>query len=133
MATAGYSATPQARKLGLNPGVRLGLVATPDGWSLTEPPDGLVDAPGSSPADVVLAFVRSAADLRSGIAALGERVRPSGAVWVLWPRKAAGHVSDVDEFLVRECVLPLGMVDTKVAAVDEDWSGLKVVWRLTHR
>ena len=58
-----------------------------------------------------------------------ERIFPSGAIWVAWPRKAAGHVSDVDENLIRNTALSMGLVDVKVAAIDTDWSGLKLVWR----
>jgi hypothetical protein len=60
-------------------------------------------------------------------------VFPVGAVWVAWPRKAAGHVSDVTENAIRAAALEIGMVDTKVAAIDEDWSGLKIVWRKENR
>jgi hypothetical protein len=63
----------------------------------------------------------------------GEQIFPAGACWVAWPRKAAGHVSDVDENAIRDAALELGMVDVKVAAIDEDWSGLKIVWRKENR
>jgi hypothetical protein len=62
-----------------------------------------------------------------------ELVFPAGAVWVAWPRKAAGHDSDVDENAIREAALAIGLVDVKVAAIDEDWSGLKIVWRKENR
>jgi len=128
--TAGYSATPQARKLGLKPGLRLGLIDPPRGWRLVDPPP---TAPaGDGPADVLIAFVRTAAEL-DGLPDLGERIFPDGALWVAWPRKAAGHVSDVTENGIRDAVLPHGLVDVKVAAIDDDWSGLKVVWRKERR
>jgi hypothetical protein len=60
---------------------------------------------------------------------LGRRVFPAGAVWVAWPRKAAGHTSDILEQTIRDVALPLGLVDVKVAAIDRDWSGLRLVWR----
>ena len=125
----GYSATPQARKLGLKPGQRVDIVAAPRGWSLDDPPDFDLVAHGS--VDVLIAFVRSPGDLDA--AAWGERIFPDGAVWVAWPRKAAGHVSDVTDNGIRDAVLPLGLVDVKVAAIDDDWSGLKVVWRTERR
>lgn len=128
--TAGYSATPQARKLGLRPGTRLGLEAPPDGWSLEDPPP-VTDA-GDGPADVLLVFLRSAAELPR-LPALGQRIFPDGAMWVAWPRRAAGHVSDVTDNDIREAVLPHGLVDVKVAAIDTDWSGLKIVWRTERR
>jgi hypothetical protein len=85
------------------------------------------------PADVIVAFVRSSGDLAQRLPDLAERIFPSGALWIAWPRRAGGHVSDVTDGVVREHVLPLGLVDVKVAAIDEDWSGLRVVWRVANR
>jgi hypothetical protein len=130
VATAGYSTTPQARKLGLKPGLRLALVDPPPDWRLDAPPP--LEPARSGPADVVIAFVRRASAL-PGLVALGERIFPDGALWAAWPRKAAGHVSDVTENGIREAVLPHGLVDVKVAAIDADWSGLKLVWRTERR
>jgi hypothetical protein len=124
--TSGYSATPQARKLGLKPGMRLDLVGPAPGWQLADPPE-VVRAVGG-PADLIIWFVRAAAELTEA-AEHGRRIFPAGAMWVAWPRKAAGHDSDVTENAIREAVLPLGLVDVKVAAIDPDWSGLKIVWR----
>ena len=126
---AGYSPTPQARKLGLKPDLRVCLDDAPPGWVLDDPPD--LDLVADGPVDVLIAFVRSPDDLDA--AGWGERIFPNGAVWVAWPRKAAGHVSDVTENGIRDAVLPLGLVDVKVAAIDNDWSGLKVVWRIEKR
>jgi len=125
---------PQSAKLGLKPGHRVALVARPDGWSLSDPPAGLVDAgPADEPADVVIAFCRFAAELGERLPALGKRIFPAGAIWVAWPRRAAGHTSDITDNVIREVALPLGLVDVKVAAIDEDWSGLRLVWRVEHR
>lgn len=124
--TAGYSGTPQARKLGIKAGGRLGLVAASPGWALEDPPPTVPAEDG--PADVLIWFVRAAAEL-AGVAAHGERIFPDGALWIAWPRRAAGHDSDVTDGVVRDAVLPLGLVDVKVAAIDPDWSGLKIVWR----
>jgi hypothetical protein len=125
---AGYSPTPQVRKLGIKPGHRVCLERA-GAWTLTDPPD--VEYVTDGPADVIVAFVRTPAELRA--AEWGERIFPDGSVWVAWPRKAAGHVSDVTENGIRDAVLPLGLVDVKVAAIDDDWSGLKVVWRRERR
>jgi hypothetical protein len=125
----GYSATPQARKLGIKPGSRVALVGA-EGWTLTDPPD--IDEAGEGPADVIVAFVHTAAALDT-IATLGKRIFPDGSLWIAWPRKAAGHVSDMTENAIRESALPLGLVDVKVAAIDDDWSGLKLVWRKERR
>ena len=83
-------------------------------------------------ADVIIAFVRTAAEL-DRVEPSGSAIFPDGALWIAWPRKAAGHVSDVTENAIREAALPLGLVDVKVAAIDDDWSGLKLVWRREKR
>lgn len=126
---AGYSGTPQLKKLGIVPGVRLDVVGTPASWRFETEPDSVERVADGEPADVILAFARSARDVAELIPTLGERIRPAGALWIAWPRKAAGHVSDVTENLLRDVALPLGLVDVKVAAIDVDWSGLKLVWR----
>lgn len=126
------AAAPQARKLGLKAGLRVGLDAPPNGWRLTEPPGGLLP-PDEDGADVMLAFFRAADEIASRLPALANRVFPAGAVWALWPRRAAGHVSDITDNVVRSHALELGLVDVKVAAVDEDWSGLRLVWRTRNR
>ena len=130
-ASAVYSDTPQLRKLGIVEGTTVAVVGRPRGWSFAEElPSGVILAKASAgtAVDVVLVFVRAATMLEA-LPGWGERIFPSGAVWVAWPRKAAGHVSDVDENLTRDSALALGLVDVKVAAIDVDWSGLKLVWR----
>lgn len=129
---SGYSGTPQLKKLGIVPGVRLSVVGADPTWHFETEPQG-VELVTGGPADVVLAFAHSAADVRGLIPTLGERIRPAGALWIAWPRKAAGHTSDVTENLLRDVALPLGLVDVKVAAIDTDWSGLKIVWRRENR
>ena len=128
--SVGYSATPQARKLGLKPGLRLGLVNAPAGWAPTDPPPTVPAADGA--ADVLIVFVRSAAEL-AGLVEQARRVFPDGALWVAWPRRAGGHVSDVSENGIRDAVLPHGLVDVKVAAIDATWSGLAFVRRVRDR
>ena len=124
--TAGYSGTPQARKLGIKAGLRVALDAAPPGWQLADPPP--VDVVARGPVDVLVWFVRAAAEL-ADVGPRAARIFPAGALWIAWPRKAAGHVSDVTDNGIRAAVLPLGLVDVKVAALDVDWSGLKIVWR----
>ncbi len=129
---AGYSGTPQARKIGLSSVATWDVVGSAAGWRLEEPPvEELRRASGS--VDVLLAFVRSAADVEPTIIELERRIFPAGALWMAWPRKAAGHVSDVTESLIRDTALARGLVDVKVAALDHDWSALKVVWRRENR
>jgi hypothetical protein len=125
--------TPQARKLGLKAGLRVGLDAPPDGWTLSEPPAGLLAADEDGAADVIVAFFRAAEQIRGRLPGLARRVFPAGAVWALWPRRAGGHDSDITDSVVRGYALDLGLVDVKVAAVDEDWSGLRLVWRTASR
>ncbi len=125
--------TPQARKLGLKPGLRVGLDSPPDGWALAEPPGGLLAPDEDGAADVIIAFFRAAGQVHGRLPALARRVFPAGAVWALWPRRAGGHDSDITDSVVRGYALDLGLVDVKVAAVDEDWSGLRLVWRAGNR
>ena len=133
MANAGYSGRPQAVKLGLKAGQRVGLHDAPPDWALTDPPDGL-DEPGpGGQANVVVAFFTEAGEIGRRIGDLARRIYPAGALWIAWPRRAAGHRSDITNNVIREIVLPIGLVDVKVAAIDEDWSGLRVVWRTENR
>jgi hypothetical protein len=88
---------------------------------------------GTCAADVVVAFFGTLARLDREAAALGDAITPDGMVWVAWPRKAAGHVSDLSDNAVRAAMLPHGLVDVKVAMLDEDWSALKFVWRVERR
>jgi len=131
--TAGYSAASQARKLGLKPGHRVALDEPPAGWQLREPPDGLRGPDPDGAADVIVAFFREGAEIGGRLPALARRIFPAGALWAAWPRRAAGHHSDITDNLVREHALGLGLVDVKVAAIDEDWSGLRLVWRTRNR
>jgi hypothetical protein len=139
---AGYSSRSQASKLGLKPGYRIAVVNRPDNWDFEEPPgdplelamDGPVDgADATSSADVIVAFFEVAAEIPVQLPALAERVYPAGAIWLAWPRRAAGHKSDITDNVIREHALPLGLVDVKVAAIDDDWSGLRLVWRVENR
>lgn len=129
---AGYSGTPLAKKLGITEGARVALLAAPtDFIDLLEPiPLGVAfrtDLRGSS--DVVVCFVTSRAVLIRRVRALGRAVFPDGAAWVAWPKRASEVPTDMTEDVVREVALPLGLVDNKVAAIDETWSGLRIVWR----
>lgn len=133
----GYSGTALVRKLGVKPGATLVLSAAPVGWDIPDLPAGVERPEGADaatgPIDVCVAFCRHPDELRAAVTTFAEAIRPAGALWIAWPRRAAGHRSEVTENLIREVVLPLGLVDTKVAALDVDWSGLKVVWRRERR
>ena len=133
MASAGYSNTPQARKIGLKPGVRLSLDHPPKGWRLADPPDGVRIVGAPEPADVIISFFAAAKPLPARLPGLAERIFPNGMLWVAWPRRAGGHTSDITDNVVRAHALPIGLVDVKIAALDEDWSGMRLVWRLENR
>jgi hypothetical protein len=130
---AGYSGTPQARKLGLKPGHRVALDDPPEAWQLQQPPDGLFDADPDGTADMIIAFFRAAMEIPDRLPSLARRIFPAGALWAAWPRRAAGHTSDITDNIIREHALPLGLVDVKVAALDDDWSAIRLVWRAENR
>jgi hypothetical protein len=129
----GYSGTPQSRKLGLKPGQRVALDEAPADWRLRDAPDGLLAPGDDGTADVIIAFFRASAEIAERLPGLARRIFPAGALWAAWPRRAAGHDSDITDNVVRSCALDLGLVDVKVAAIDDDWSGLRLVWRSAAR
>jgi hypothetical protein len=131
---AGYSGTPLPRKLGLRDDTRLLLVDAPDGFDPGAPPGATLHRrAGRMPYDVVLAFCRDRASLERRFAALAARIERAGALWVAWPKKASGVRTDLDENVVRDHGLEVGLVDVKVIAIDATWSGLKFVYRLRDR
>lgn len=132
--TAGYSGTPLARKIGIKEDHRVHLHHRPAGWTIPDPPDtsAIVDG-ATTGADITVAFYRSFDDLAMEAPALVDALADQAVLWISWPRRAAGHVSDITENALREIFLPLGVVDVKVAALGEDWSGLKFVRRKENR
>lgn len=125
--------TPQLRKLGLVPGARWTLVNAPADFRFEAEPDALDRVEQGVAVDVVVAFARAAAEIPKLLAELEPTIFPAGALWVAWPRKAAGHVSDIKDTTVRNAALARSLVDVKVAAISDDWSGLKLVWRTSVR
>jgi hypothetical protein len=126
---AGYSGTPLLQKLGVREGSRLAVIKPPPGFvhSLPRLPIGAtLSQRGTSEADVIVWFIKSARELDS-IGSAIERMPPaSGMLWVAWPKKASGVVTDLTEDVVRGVALRVGLVDTKVCAIDETWSGLRL-------
>ena len=128
----GYSGTPLAKKLSLRDGQRVWFSAMPDSVAdeideyaldltfVADPAEGL---------DAAHVFVTARADLEAQLAALRQQIAADGQVWVSWPKQAAKLPTDIAEDTIRAVALPLGFVDTKVCAVDETWSGLKLVIR----
>jgi hypothetical protein len=133
-ADVGYSGKPLAVKLGVKPESRVLLVAAPAGFELAVPPGAVLHTrAGPRPYEVVLAFCPNRAALRRRFAPLAGRLTTAGALWVSWPKKSSGVPTDLDENVVREHGLEVGLVDVKVAAVDATWSGLKFVRRVRDR
>jgi hypothetical protein len=118
--------TPLDRKLGLKAGHLVALRHAPPGWTF---PDVELVEDDITGADVVLAFYRSAADLNDDVTTLASGLAVASSLWICWPRRAGGHRSDITDNVLRELLLPTGLVDVKVAALSTDWSGLKFVWR----
>lgn len=126
-AMAGYSGTPLAKKLGIKAESKVVLLDAPDGLRLP----GVTGA-ASGVGDVTLLFVIAAKQLEK-LKGLRGKMPQDGCVWACWPKKASGVVTDVGENLVRDVALASGLVDVKVCAVDEVWSGLKLVIRVKDR
>ena len=127
---AGYSGTPLHKKLGIKPGHVVALIGAPEGWSIGALPDGVVIRTRAAGAlDVIVAFFDDRIKLERRLPSLLRAVPDDGSLWIAWPRRAAGHVSDITDNALRVLVLPTGLVDTKVAALDDNWSGLRFVWR----
>jgi hypothetical protein len=133
---AGYSGTPLIQKIGIKPGHRVLLQNHPDGL-LTELgplPDGAEASEAlDGKAGVVLAFVEKRAELEKKFESWSRRIEPDGMLWIGWPKKASGRATDLTENVVREIGLECGLVDVKVCAIDETWSGLKFVVRVKDR
>jgi hypothetical protein len=139
--TAGYSGTPLPRKLGIKDGHRVLLSQAPEGFTLDVSPEvSVARRAGRGPYDVLLLFTTAASDLGRRFPGLAARMDEAGGLWVCWPKRTArGTVqtarldSDLDENIVREVGLTAGLVDNKVCAIDETWSGLRFVVRRTDR
>jgi hypothetical protein len=127
---AGYSGTPLARKLGVGPGDSLALLGAPDGFAIDDlPPDVDVRRRAAPACDVMVSFHTRRADLARRFPALMRALAVDGGLWVAWPKGASGVDTDITEDVVREVALPTGMVDNKVCAIDDTWSGLRLVLR----
>jgi hypothetical protein len=129
---AGYSATPLPAKLGIKAGFEVALVGAPEGYQellQPAPPDVRFTAEARPSSDLVQIFAVKRAELSLALERYRQLLSPQAVVWVSWPKKSARLVTEVTEDTIRELALPLGFVDVKVCAVDEVWSGLKLVVR----
>jgi hypothetical protein len=132
LSTSGYSGAPLARKLGLKEGSRICVYDPPSNYlKLVAPlPHGVrVSDSLASDTTVVHVFTAKKVILTKRLAILRDRIQPDAVIWVSWPKKASGLPTDITEDTIREVALPIGLVDVKVCAVDETWSGLKLVIR----
>jgi hypothetical protein len=134
--TAGYSGTPLPKKLGIVEGVTVAVLNAPKGFASElepMPDDVTVRRSPRGRADVVLSFHTERRDLERRVPVLLDVLDVDGGLWIAWPKKASKVQTDMTEDVVREVFLPLGLVDNKVCAVSEVWSGLRVVWRKERR
>jgi len=130
--SVGYSGSPLSKKLGLNDRSRLLTINEPPEYLalLGEPPAGLCrDARLTKATTTIHLFVTTRAELADRLKSLRHAMRPDAAAWVSWPKKSSKVPTDVTEDTIRQVALPLGLVDIKVCAVNEVWSGLKLVIR----
>ena len=133
---AGYSGTPLPQKLGIKAGFTVCVRAAPREYAriVTPLPAGVrMAAKISERTDLVHIFATARATLAAELAAARKALRDDATIWVSWPKKASGVTTDITEDTVREVAFPLGLVDIKVCAVDETWSGLKLVIRKENR
>ena len=138
MTAAGYSGTPLPKKLGIKPGHRVLLDGAPDRLEeelLVPLPDDVVlqRRAGRAAYDVIVAFRPDTASYVRHLARDIGRTTTNGSLWIAWPKKASGVVTDLTEDVVRREALAAGVVDVKVCAIDATWSGLKLVRRLADR
>lgn len=122
---AGYSATPLPAKLGLKPGHRVRLVGDPPGFRASI---GVIEE-AEDALDLAVVLADRSEALLAAVADVRPRLRPSASLWIGWPKKASRRPTDITEDRLREWLLPTGLVDTKVCAIDEVWSGLRFVLR----
>ena len=137
---AGYSGTPLPKKLGIKESSRLALIDAPAGFDQTLglqptadgppfPEDVVVTRSARGAQDVIVLFVTERHRFEEMVPNLERLIFPAGGLWIAWPKKASKVDTDMNEDVVREVALPRGLVDNKVCAIDETWSGLRVVWR----
>jgi len=132
---AGYSATPLARKLGIKEGHRIAFPGAPGHFEgLLDLPDGVaLRARARGPLDVIVFFTTRRSELERRLPALRRALDPAGGLWIAWPKRASGVQTDITEDVARELGYENALVDNKVCAIDETWSGLRLVIRLRDR
>jgi hypothetical protein len=132
----GYSSTPLPKKLGIREGHTIAFRNAPPGFEATlgKLPDRVrVKARVTRPVDAAVAFFTARGELVRRLDALAGAIYPDGSLWIAWPKRASGVATDMTEDVVREVAFPRGLVDIKVCAIDETWSGLRLVHRVENR
>lgn len=133
---AGYSTNPLYKKLGMKEGIRVLALNAPEHYRalLEDMANKLTYCkPSATEIDVVHLFTNSAKELNKTLPKLKEQIKKDGTIWVSWYKKSAGKPTELTENMIRDTALATGLVDVKVCAVDEEWSGLKLVYRLKDR
>jgi hypothetical protein len=132
---AGYSGTPLSQKLGIKEGMTVAILGAPDSFesSLGQLPPGVIVHHHLKPSDIFIVFGQWAAELDQSFHQAAIQLPPDGAIWVAWPKRSSGVETDLTEDRLRELFLPSGMVDNKVCAIDDTWSGLRFVVRKENR
>ena len=133
---AGYSGTPLVKKIGIKENHRVLLISPPTGFSKTLgklPAGAKVLKHAEAPVHVVVSFAKSRTDVSAHFAETVSHLDPAGMIWISWPKKASGVATELDGNIVREIGLAMGLVDIKVCAIDDVWSGLKFVIRKENR
>ncbi len=135
MTSAGYSGTSLPKKLGIKPGMTLGVIDPPDGFeeTLGALPEQVELHYSMNRSDIFIVFGQWADELDNSFNRAATRLPADGAIWVAWPKRSSGVESDITEDTLRDLFLPTGMVDNKVCAIDEIWSGLRFVVRKENR
>jgi hypothetical protein len=132
--SAGYSGTPLVKKLGIKPGHRVLLLGAPAGFASPDLPDGVeVATRAGGTADVIVSFHTARRDFEERLPRLRGCMEPAAGLWIAWPKKASKVPTDLTENVIRDFALENVLVDNKVAAIDETWSGLRLVIRLKDR
>ncbi|TAI47263.1 DUF3052 family protein [Flagellimonas allohymeniacidonis] len=137
MSTSGYSGTPLAKKLGIKPEFIVQVFNAPKPYLsfFREFPDGvlLLDASDTAEVDLIHIFATTHAELTSAFAKAQPNLKKNGMLWVSWPKKTSKIPTEIDKFDVMKCGKEQGLVDTKVAAIDDQWSGHKFMYRVKDR
>ena len=134
MAAAGYSGTPLPQKLGIKDNHKVAILGAPSGFAATlgALPTGAAVAAklaGKQPLDVVIVFIKKRSELAPALDKVRPRMAPAAGLWIAWPKKSSGVATDMTEQVIRDVALPTGLVDNKVCAIDDTWSGLRLVIR----